>query len=182
MLLYWLGLTERPIKRFKDFMANTTNTIRMVLAALFLVSVGCSGADAPTLNPVRSMDVARFDQIISDEQFSGLVVVFASWCPPCRKELPQIARLYREQRPQGIQIVALSVDEGDLKTVQRLVDKLQTPFPVYHVGMQAVARYQIIGVPLVMVVEQGRILEKLPGQHPVSELAARIKQLDRPAS
>jgi thiol-disulfide isomerase/thioredoxin len=164
-------------------MANIPNTIRMVLAALVLVSVGCSeGTDAPTLNPVRSMDVARFDQVISDERFSGLVVVFASWCPPCRKELPQIARLYREQRPDGIQIVALSVDEGDLKTVQRLVDELQTPFPVYHVGMQAVARYQIVGVPSVMVVEQGRILEKLPGQQPVSELAARLKRLDRPAS
>jgi thiol-disulfide isomerase/thioredoxin len=178
-----LCLLQQWIRKGTGMAATSFSGIaRMVFALMVLLVIGCGGADAPTLNPVMSMDVDRFDQILSDPEFSGLVVVFASWCSPCRRELPHIARLYREQRPEGVQIVGLSLDEGDSRDVQRLVDELRIPFPVYHVGLQTVARYRTPGVPTVLVVERGRILDRLPGPRPAAELAARLKQLDRPAS
>jgi thiol-disulfide isomerase/thioredoxin len=156
----------------------TRMRLAVVLIGLF---AGCGGPELPTDNPVRRVDLGEFDQRISDPAFSGLVVVFASWCPPCRDELPKIARMHRDQRPEGTQIVALSVDEGDSQTVQRLVNELRIPFPVYHVGMPAVAHYRIVGVPSVMVIRQGKIVEKLPGRHSVSMLADKLHGLARPS-
>lgn len=148
-----------------------------IAAVLMFILAGCSGPDRPTTNPVRKMDAAGFEHVISDRNFSGLVVVFASWCPPCREELPDVARIYRHDLPQGVKIVALSLDEGDDKAVQRLVNELELPFPVYQVGMQAAAHFRIIGVPTVMWVRQGRIVEKTPGRQSPSQLVNKLKTL-----
>ncbi|RJQ74508.1 MAG: TlpA family protein disulfide reductase [Desulfobacteraceae bacterium] len=153
-----------------------------ILPLIALAWLGCGGPVQETTNTVQRMDVAQFDHMISTQDFSGLVVVFASWCPPCREELPAIARLYRNDLPQGTQIVAISLDEGDTKTVQRLVNELKLPFPTYHVGMPAAAHYKIVGVPTLMLVDRGRILEKTPGQQSPSQLAAKMKKLKRPVS
>jgi thiol-disulfide isomerase/thioredoxin len=150
--------------------------------AAIIVLAGCSEKTPETTHPIYRMEVAEFDRIISDEAFSGLVVAFATWCPPCREELPEIARLYRNGLPQGTQIVAISLDEGDSQTVQRLVDKLELPFPVYHVGMEAAAHYKIVGVPTVMLVQNGRILENTPGPQSPSQLTSKLKKVKRPAS
>jgi thiol-disulfide isomerase/thioredoxin len=60
----------------------------------------------------------------SDARFHGkvvLVVITGSWCPNCHDEAPYLASLYRKYRGQGLEIVALSFEEGDqLKNPERL--------------------------------------------------------------
>ncbi|KJS30138.1 MAG: hypothetical protein VR64_17625 [Desulfatitalea sp. BRH_c12] len=144
---------------------------------MVLILMGCSDTPTHSANPVRQMAIGQFDRMITSADFSGLVVVVAAWCPPCREELPDVARLYRGGLPEGLKIVALSLDEGDAKPVQRLVADLNLPFPVYMVGMPAAAHYKIVGVPSVMTVKAGRILEKIPGRQTPAQLTARIKSL-----
>lgn len=148
---------------------------------LIAAGAGCSGPAPQTTNPVQQTDVARFDRNVLNESFTGLVVAFASWCGPCREELPEIVRLHRSGMPKGTRIVAISLDEGNPRPVQRLVDELNLPFPVYQVGMKAAAHFEIIGVPTVLVVQKGRILERIPGRQTFSQLAARLEKLSRPA-
>jgi peroxiredoxin len=60
----------------------------------------------------------------TDARFHGkvvLVVITGSWCPNCHDEAPYLASLYRKYRDQGLEIVALSFEEGDqLKNPERL--------------------------------------------------------------
>jgi len=60
----------------------------------------------------------------ADARFHGkvvLVVITGSWCPNCHDEAPYLASLYRKYRDQGLEIVALSFEEGDqLKNPERL--------------------------------------------------------------
>ncbi|MFZ1985830.1 MAG: TlpA disulfide reductase family protein [Desulfatitalea sp.] len=152
--------------------------VRRGLLVLFILAwIGCNGPAPPTTNPVQRLDVDQFDRLITAEGFNGLVVVFATWCAPCREELPELATIYRSNKPENVQIIALSLDESDARTVQHLVDELKLPFAVYHVGMQALVKYKIIGVPTMMVVKEGRILEMIPGQQSPGELVAKIKML-----
>jgi thiol-disulfide isomerase/thioredoxin len=153
--------------------------IGVIIAALVVVAAAGCGPHHPTRNPVKSVTPAEFDKIISHETFSGLVAVVASWCPPCRQELPQLAELDRRYRDQGIRIVALSIDVDGVKAVQPLIDKSKVDFPVYWVGSKGIAHFKIIGVPTLMIVRNGRLVEKRPGGQSRSSLERHIKSLIR---
>lgn len=151
------------------------------LLALLLWS-GCSDHDQPTTNPVQPMDILQFRNIISDKAFSGLVVVFATWCQPCREELPMVAEVYRTHSSRGARIIAVSVDDGETGTVQRLVNRLQLPFPVYHVGTALIPEYRLVGVPTLLVVNKGMLVVNSPGQQSARSLTKTIERLIETAS
>jgi thiol-disulfide isomerase/thioredoxin len=140
------------------------------------VLVQCSDA-LPTTNVVQSIELAAMDEMLGAENFYGLVVVMASWCPPCREELPQLANLYRKYHRQGISIIAVSIDAEGPSTVQPLINKLQIPFPVYWVGTKATQHYKIVGIPTILVIQKGVILEKLPGLQPSRIIESKIRKL-----
>ena len=144
---------------------------------LLCLSLAHCSPSQPTTNPVKSIDLTAFDGIISDESFKGLVVIMASWCPPCREELPILSKLYEQYKDRGIQIVALSVDAEGPKAVQPLINELQVPFPVYWGGTPAVKRYRIAGVPTMMVFNNGKMVERRPGSHSRKAIEKKIKGL-----
>jgi thiol-disulfide isomerase/thioredoxin len=62
----------------------------------------------------------------SSDQFKGKVVVldfWATWCPPCVKEMPGLAALQKKYGSDGLVVVGVSVDEAGAGTVQRFLDK-----------------------------------------------------------
>ena len=152
--------------------------IRRSLAALAITFLIACGTPPPTTNPVRPLDVEQFQRMISAKEFNGVVAVFASWCPPCREELHDLAKLDRKAKPENVQIIAVSIDRGDVSAVQILVNRLALPFPIYYVGEPLAEKFQIAGVPTLIVVRQGRIVEKTPGQQSARQLAAKLKMFD----
>lgn len=54
----------------------------------------------------------------------------ATWCPPCRDELPALVRLYEREGPDGIQVVAIFIDRAGRADVAPFAAKLALPFPV----------------------------------------------------
>jgi peroxiredoxin len=62
-----------------------------------------------------------------------LVNFWATWCAPCRKELPMFETLYRRHRSQGLEVVAISIDEAGSRTdVQALASGLTYPVTMVH--------------------------------------------------
>lgn len=151
----------------------------LILVALIIVGPAGCRPQSPTHNPVKSVDLAEFDQMIRNEAFSGLVAVIASWCPPCREELPELAELDRHYRDKGIQIVALSIDNDGAKTVQPLINETKVDFPVYWVGPKGIAHYKIIGVPTLMIFRSGQLIETRPGSQSRQRIEQHIKSLIR---
>jgi thiol-disulfide isomerase/thioredoxin len=146
-----------------------------------LIIVGPAGCrpQSPTLNPAKSVELPELDQVIRNETFSGLVAVIASWCPPCREELPELANLDRRYRDKGIQIVALSIDNDGAKSIQPLINESKVDFPVYWVGSKGIAHYKITGVPTLMIIRNGRIIEIRPGRQSRQSIEQHIKSLIR---
>ena len=70
------------------------------------------GAKAPDF---RAIDLATGDSVSFREHYKGavtLVNIWATWCLPCRVEMPAMERVYRELAPRGFKIAAVSIDEG----------------------------------------------------------------------
>lgn len=158
---------------------NVKPLILYPLLGSLLLAIGTTGCSEQGSGPhtVRPIELKAMLRIVAKEDFSGLVVAMASWCPSCRKELPLLAELYRRHQEEGVEIVAVSVEADGPKAVQSLVNTLEIPFPVYWVGPAAAEHYRLIGIPTLIIYDHGRLREKIPGSQPLEALEAKIKTL-----
>jgi cytochrome c biogenesis protein CcmG, thiol:disulfide interchange protein DsbE len=78
-----------------------------------------------------------------DEQ-KKLVIMsfFATYCEPCKKEMPELARIYEAYKEQGLGVMLVSIDKGDEQKQQiiELAKQNNVTFPVMHDRFQVVAR------------------------------------------
>jgi thiol-disulfide isomerase/thioredoxin len=73
---------------------------------------------------------------VSLADFEGDVVVlnlWATWCAPCRREMPSLDRLQAELGEDGLSVIALSLDRGDVAKVRDFLDELEIAnLALYH--------------------------------------------------
>ena len=105
--------------------------------------------------------------------FKGKVVLlsfWATWCKPCRKEMPAMERLWQELGGEGLVIVAVASDRGSFKKVERRVGKfireLGVTFPVLLDPAGEVRRsYEVMGLPTSYIIgRDGKFRGKVMGE------------------
>ena len=108
------------------------------------------------------------DSTKSLADYRGQVVllnVWATWCAPCRVEMPSIEHLYQEYGPQGLKVVAISIDEAGPEVVREYVREKGLSFEVLLDPSRSIQRiYQTTGVPESFVLNRrGIIVKKVIG-------------------
>ncbi len=112
--------------------------------------------------------------------YKGRVVVlsfWASWCKPCREEIPQFIELQRSRGNRGLAVVAISLDEDGWKAVRPLIESEKVNYRV-AVGDDALAQKfgGVEALPVNMVIDrEGRIAAK----HLGSGKLERALEIDR---
>ena len=136
---------------------------RLLGDELFPVTVGST---APPLSAV-TLDGSRRTRTLDD--YKGKVVllnVWATWCEPCRVEMPSIEKIHREFGPHGLSVIAISVDEAGMEPhILEFTKELGLTFEILHDPTQAIkAKYQIAGYPETFIIgREGRIRKKVIG-------------------
>ncbi len=72
---------------------------------------------------------------VSLSDFSGKVILlnfWATWCGPCRVEMPAMEALYREMHSHGLEIVAVSVDAQGIEVTKPFQEAMGLTFPILH--------------------------------------------------
>ena len=128
---------------------------------------------------VRAVDLKTGATVSLRQHYKGQVVLvnlWATWCPPCREEMPAMERLYRELGPRGLKIAAVSVDEGDTQNVLAFTHELGLTFDILHDRDGSVAdAYQVTGWPESFLLDKdGVIVKKVIGAHPWGSEANRV--------
>jgi len=126
---------------------------------------------------VQSIDLPSFDRLMKSEDNQKMIVVMAAWCAPCREELPALTELFGKYRHQGLRMIGISLDAGDPTAIQPVVDRYKVNFPVYWVGEAAIERYNIRAIPVIFVVKNGKIVEKIIGKQSKKYLDQKILEL-----
>ncbi len=109
--------------------------IILLLAFLLLVAAGPSPWEGDKLIGQKAPDFVLKDvtgKAVSLSAIKGkavLVNFWATWCPPCRAEMPTLNRLYKEYRNKGLAVVAVSTDRK-LEYVTDFLEKHPVDFPV----------------------------------------------------
>jgi peroxiredoxin len=90
---------------------------------------------------------------------------FATWCGPCREELPQLVDLYKKRHSQGLEVVAITRE--DKATALQFAKEQKLPFPVLVDDGTVSDRFNADTIPLTVVLDkQGRATRVLNGYSP----------------
>jgi thiol-disulfide isomerase/thioredoxin len=104
---------------------------------------------------------------INFESLQGKVVfmnIWATWCPPCIAEMPNIQRLYEKVGSDKIAFVMLSVDEAGMEKVKKFIDKKGYTFPVYMPASQFPEEFYSNAIPTTFIISpEGKIIAKQEG-------------------
>jgi thiol-disulfide isomerase/thioredoxin len=103
-----------------------------------------------------------------------LVNLWATWCPPCRKELPDLDKLQAAYADQGLVVLTVSDEERDL--LQKFAAKY--PMKTLNAYSTDLGWYDIPGRPVTFVIDrEGNIREFLTGGHPYEDFEAAVRPL-----
>jgi peroxiredoxin len=125
------------------------------------------GVRAPDFTAV---DLATGDSVSLRERYRGqvtLVNIWATWCIPCRVEMPAMQAVYDSLRGEGFRIAAVSIDEGDATEVRNFAAELKLTFDVLHDPSGRIQQiYQTTGVPESFLLDRdGVIVKRVIGAH-----------------
>lgn len=105
-------------------------------------------------------------QEIKDYLGKNIILNFwATWCPPCRKEMPSIEKLYNDTKDTDLLILAVSVDDSSTEKVSKFIKENNYTFKIFHDKKKELGnKFLIRSIPTTYVIDkQGRIKDKVIG-------------------
>ena len=139
-----------------------TKLLALISAAVLLVSVPLSAKEMAQDFVLKSKDDGNMR--LSDQRGNIVMINFwASWCGPCREELPLMEELYQEYQDLGFEILAINVDDEESKA-DVLLNDIEVTFPVlYDTSGEVSQLYEVSAMPTTVFVDRDglqRILHK----------------------
>jgi cytochrome c biogenesis protein CcmG, thiol:disulfide interchange protein DsbE len=145
------------------------------LLALLAVAFVAAGCDVPSAiepgAPVPSFQAPELDgSSVSLASLRGEVVllnVWATWCYPCRREMPSFEALHREFADEGLRVVAVSIDSrGARRDIEEFLDEHGITFTILHdADKRITTSFRTLGVPETFLIDrEGRLVKRWTGR------------------
>ena len=161
--------------------------VLVIVSTLFLsacynapdgAAAGGGGPSALAGSPAQSFEVRRTDgRMDSLARHRGQIVLvnlWATWCTPCREEMPALQRFAREQAGK---VVVLGIDQGESASAAAAYAKERgVTFPILVDEQQQYGRtYAAIGLPTSVIVDRsGHVVQGIDGQMTIEQMRAAV--------
>ena len=152
---------KKQYQAAKDAMPSVSQVNALAEAAM--KNLDAIGKDA-TAFPEDAKDLDG--KVVALGDFKGKVVLidfWATWCPPCRQEMPNVIKAYEKFHAKGFEIVGISLDKpGDTEVVKKFTTEKKMPwrqvyYPADHNKVAEV--YEVNGIPhTVLVGKDGKVI------------------------
>ncbi|NCC49845.1 MAG: TlpA family protein disulfide reductase [Spartobacteria bacterium] len=169
----------------------------VVIAGFVLLGAGCRPAPSTTGQDGGAVPGGAAGQEISfsipsltsegqinSSEYAGKVMLldfWATWCPPCRSELPELNALSKEMEEKNVVIIGMTLDEGSREKVAANVAALGIAYPVGNAldyVKTSPAFREIRAIPTKYLVKDGAIVGgPYQGVVPIDQLKADIARL-----
>lgn len=154
----------------------------LALACMLCILIIAATARAAVNMPDFALPSAVDGKVVKSGSFRGKVVLvtfFATWCPPCRQEIPTLKKLQEEFGDRGFSVIGLSVDEGGPRVVAKLVEKEAINYPVLMANRATARDFDgIAGIPTSFLVNRkGHVVKRYPGYVPHAVLVKDIESI-----
>ena len=107
-----------------------------------------------------------------------LMNYWATWCAPCRKELPGLAALTEEPQNKGLAVVGVSMDQGSRAGVKSFVEHYKLPYPIVFPDELSNTEASSVGLPTTVLIDRsGRIAKTYLGAVKRGDFESDVKAL-----
>ncbi|MFH1277778.1 MAG: TlpA disulfide reductase family protein [Candidatus Eisenbacteria bacterium] len=159
-----------------------------LLAGLFAAGCGGGGKEesGALKAPEFSLSTVSGDKTIGLADYKGKVLIvdfWATWCPPCKREIPHFNELYAEYKSKGLEILGVSVDQGGVSAVEQYMassaPSLKPAYPVVMADAKVQAAYGPIGsIPTTFVIDRkGNVQQRVVGYQDKEFFELILKEL-----
>lgn len=175
------------MKRYRSCLLSPMAIILIVLGLAIGGTPGGAGLWANDVRPEEEHIAPDFALITLEgktvrlSEFRGQKVVlinfWATWCPPCRLEMPTMQQIYSEYKAKGFEILAVNIEPDAKQAISDFVKELRLTFPILlDPDMKVTRKFRVIGLPVsVLIDRQGIIRAKMIGYHDWTNRASRTR-------
>ena len=160
-----------------------TFVLGLCIAAFFILAQ-CGKEKTPSTGLAPDFTLQTLDgQEITLSQLKGKVVLldfWATWCAPCRESIPHMIQLSKNYRENGLQLIGMDVDKGDVETVRKFVKSMDIPYPIVVAPDDVARNYRVNGIPTTILIDKGgNIRERIAGfsDSIAQELTRKVAEL-----
>ena len=152
----------------------------LLLSGVFLV-LPCSWIMAGNMPQFSLSDVTTGETVESNAYNGKILLVnfWATWCPPCREELPSLKSLQEKYGDKGFSVLGVSIDKGGSKMVARFVRKIRLNYPVV-LGNSSLGKEfgGFFGVPASFLIDRsGMVVKSYAGYVSHEQLEEDIQKI-----
>ena len=151
-------------------------SILTISLVLFLFS-GCLSLSVFAQSIQRINHADLINTIHNDNGRAVLVVFWATWCRPCRKELPELKNLRDSFSKEELKVLGISIDY-DPQKLAAFLSRYSFNFPIYLATADTTNIFRVQGVPKMMLYDQkGQCVFSHAGKYPLSKLKGQISKV-----
>ena len=152
---------------------------KIFLIAFLLCSTSIAGAQtqAPPLT-LKNTRGAR----VNLANYKGKIVLlnfWATWCPPCRAEMPDLIKWQRQYRGKGLQVIGITYPPARLREVRQFTRSIGVNYPILIGTKKTKARFDSgEAMPLTLIIDRkGRVIDRIEGIILPDEFEQKVKPL-----
>lgn len=187
-------MSAPPNRRFPQVQKQIVWFLVLFAISTALYLVGCGGGESSSDNPGSNISTQNqpserfalrniYGKKYRWSEFVGkpfIINFWATWCGPCRAEIPGMINVYKEYQPLGLEIVAISLD--DARTIDRVVpfiDQFKVPWIVLYGDQAVIDEFQPgQSIPVTLFFDaQGKETARLIGAQPESAFRRELEKL-----
>jgi len=154
--------------------------------SVIISPIADSAAFAP--HPAPPFELKDLDgKVVHLSDYAGKVIVldfFATWCPPCRKEIPMFNDLQKKYADQGVQFLGISLDDEGAEKVKTWMTTHPVAYPIVMTDpdRKILETYDVTSaIPVTFVIDRKGVIQKQylpqPGDNPGAIIDAAIMPL-----
>ena len=151
-----------------------------IITALFIIS--CT--DMQKQSDTTASDFTLQDmngRTVKLSEYRGKVVLidfWATWCPPCRAEIPHIEKIHNAYKDKGLVVLAISIDQGDWDLVKSFLKSYGVTYTVLKGTDDVQMKYGVRTIPLTLILDKnGNIAKQYFGFGDEDDLEKHIKAI-----
>jgi len=136
----------------------------------------------PTPAPDLTIETLGGETINLAEQQGKVVLVnfWATWCAPCRREIPDLIDLYEDLRSEGLLVVGIAVDREGAEVVEPFVEDEEVNYPIVLDPEQSIEKHfeAMYGLPTTYLINsEGQIVRRILGVFPVDKMKPKLEKM-----
>ena len=184
------GTTMPEAKEQRERIAGIVATLKSPAAAVATRQIATTSAKFEAQQKLKALEGKPFvlqgptptGATLSTADFKGKVVLidfWASWCGPCREELPRLKKFYTENRAKGLEVVGVSCDNEGAALAKFLAENRDMPWPQLFDASkpgwhELASQYNVNSIPTMFLIDKKGILRSVEARSGYEKLVAEL--------